>query len=394
MKFRLGIITTHPIQYNAPLFKMLANSGEIQVKVFYTWENAKAEKFDAGFGKTIEWDIPLYEGYDYEFVKNTSKKQDSHHFFRIKNPDLNKKIVAWGANAILVYGWNFHSHLKAMMFFKGRIPVMFRGDSTLLKENNAFKSIARKLMLKFVYRFVDFAFYVGKNNQNYFLAYGLTKEQLVFAPHSIENERFDDKSDKFRNEAQKVRLKLGIPEHATVFLYAGKFEANKNPKLLIDAAIALGKEFENDVYFVLVGNGILETELKAEAKQKNIIFYPFQNQSVMPIVYRMGDVFVLPSKSETWGLAVNESLACSVPVLVSSKVGCADDLVKVGKNGYIFQSENVDELLKYIKLFLRNKENLAEMKKYSKDFIQKWSYQNCCKSIINHCLSLNCNVKV
>ena len=61
----------------------------------------------------------------------------------------------------------------------------------------------------------------------------------------------------------------------------------------------------------------------------------------MPVTYRLGDVFVLPSAfDETWGLAVNEALACGRPVLVSDKVGCAPDVVSAGVNGEVFRADD------------------------------------------------------
>ena len=67
----------------------------------------------------------------------------------------------------------------------------------------------------------------------------------------------------------------------------------------------------------------------------------------MPIVYRLGDVFVLPSKGpiETWGLSVNEAMACSRAIIVSDRCGCGVDLVKEGINGYIFKRKSVKDLL-------------------------------------------------
>ena len=112
---RLAIITTHPIQYNAPLFKLIQERGNIQVKVFYTWGEAVLKnKFDPGFGQHISWDIPLLDGYDYSFEKNISTNPGSHHFKGIDNPDLIGNITAWNADAVLVYGWCFKSHLKAI----------------------------------------------------------------------------------------------------------------------------------------------------------------------------------------------------------------------------------------------------------------------------------------
>src|SRR6476469_3204732 len=96
MRERLAIITTHPVQYNAPLFKELAKRNVLDSKVFYTWgEGGLGKKYDYGFGKEIEWDIPLLEGYSYEFMTNISKNPGVHHFYGIINPDLFAKIDAF-----------------------------------------------------------------------------------------------------------------------------------------------------------------------------------------------------------------------------------------------------------------------------------------------------------
>jgi hypothetical protein len=95
---KLAIITTHPIQYNAPLFSLLNKRGKIRIKVFYTWGHAVLEnKFDPGFGKNISWDIPLLEGYDHVFEKNISPDPGSHHYKGIDNPELTGHIKEWKA---------------------------------------------------------------------------------------------------------------------------------------------------------------------------------------------------------------------------------------------------------------------------------------------------------
>ena len=118
---RLAIVTTHPIQYYAPVFKLLAD--KIDVKVFYTWGSEAMEKFDPGFGKAISWDIPLLDGYSYEWVKNTAPNPGSHHFKGIINPNLINQIKFWQADAILVYGWAYDSHLKVIRHFKNKLPI-------------------------------------------------------------------------------------------------------------------------------------------------------------------------------------------------------------------------------------------------------------------------------
>src|ERR1700748_3660459 len=149
---KLAIVTTHPVQYNVPWLVKLVEKG-IQIKVFYTYEQSRSgQVFDTGFGKDIKWDIPLLEGYEYEFVPNTSKRPSLEHFRGIVNPKLTSRIEAWEADGVLVIGWNYSSHLQCLRHFHGRIPVYFRGDSVLLHEKLGLRKIARRIFLTWVYR--------------------------------------------------------------------------------------------------------------------------------------------------------------------------------------------------------------------------------------------------
>src|ERR1700744_1022568 len=142
---RLAIITTHPIQYYAPIFKLLHQRGNIEINVFYTWGEKALNKYDPGFNKTISWDIPLLDGYPYEWVQNTSADAGTHHFKGIINTGLIKQVEAWQPDAVLIYGWAYHSHLKAMRHFKNKVPVLFRGDSTLLDETGGLKATLKSV---------------------------------------------------------------------------------------------------------------------------------------------------------------------------------------------------------------------------------------------------------
>jgi len=380
---RLAIITSHPIQYNAPLFKLLHQSNLITVKVFYTWSQTKEGTiYDPGFGKQIEWDIPLLEGYDYSFVKNTAKKPGTHHFKGIINPTLNTQIEDWLPDAILVFGWAFKGHLNCIKYFHNKIPVLFRGDSTLMGEKWGLKMLIRTLFLRRVYKYIDYALYVGTNNKKYFLRHGLKEDQLIFAPHAIDNKRFSNDIDKYNSEALLWREKLGIKKNDIVFLFAGKLEVNKNAQLLIKAFKRL-KENKN-IHLIIVGNGVLEKKLKrAYFNFPNLHFIDFQNQSKMPVVYHLGNVFVLPSKGpvETWGLAINEAMACSRAILVSDRCGAAIDLVKNGINGFIFKNNNINDLIAKMDNLSSDKYRLNKMGEISSEIIKNWTIENIYKKI-------------
>ena len=293
-------------------------------------------------------------------------------------------IKAWNADALLVYGWNYHAHYLAMKHFKGRIPVWFRGDSTLLDETLGLKQTLRRIILKYVYRKADYAFFVGENNRQYYLKHGFRDDQLFFAPHAIDNQRFGDETGEMQKDAEKWREELGIANEDMVVVFVGKFEPKKNPLLLLEAALRMNK---TGVHFVFVGNGILEKQMKTIAAGNNKIhFLPFQNQSRIPVVYYMSDILALPSQGpgETWGLVVNEAMACGKAVLVSDKSGCAIDLVNPGENGYIMASGNSDQCTVWLDEMTKSRDHLKKMGETSRQLIKSWSFEQICKSFEDH----------
>ena len=371
---RLAVILSHPVQYYSPVFQLLAARGKIDIKVFYTVGTAAASKYDSGFGKDIEWDIPLLEGYAYEFLENTAKKPGLHHFGGIKNPDARAAIEKFDPDALLVYGWNYQSHLDLMRFFKKKIKILFRGDSTLIDTKTVWRRWMRSFGLKRVFSHVDLALYVGKENKDYFLQFGLKEEQLVFVPHAIDNARF---AQDRKAEANSLRRRFGIKENDILALFAGKLESKKDPSTLIEAFSRLDQRHHQ---LLIVGNGLLEEGLKQQAKTKgfsNVSFIDFQNQSMMPVVYQAADLFCLPSQGpgETWGLAVNEAMAAGIAVLVSDKAGCARDLVHEGVNGYTFRSGDVEGLAEKLNVMMSSPQKLSEMGKASRSIICEWSFE-------------------
>lgn len=335
---RLAIVCTHPIQYYAPVFRALAASGRLQLKVFYTWSQAAGDSvFDSGFGTAVKWDIPLLEGYAHQFVPNVAKRPGPDHFGGLDTPTLAAEIEVWKPDAVLVYTWNSRSHLQALRHFKGRLPVLFRGDSTLIDPRPWWRALLRRVALTWVYSHVDVAIAVGSNNRDYFAWCGLPPQRIALAPHSVDTARFAADSDRHEALAARWREVMSIPPEATVILFAGKLQPKKNPFLLLDAFGALN----DGSHLVFVGNGGLESELRERARARvNVHFMPFQNQSAMPAVYCLGDVFVLPSQGpeETWGLALNEAMASGRPVIASTRVGGARDLIQPRVNGWIFES--------------------------------------------------------
>ncbi|WP_299517059.1 glycosyltransferase family 4 protein [Mucilaginibacter sp.] len=355
---------------------------KIDLKVFYTWGDESVSKYDPGFNKNISWDIDLLTGYNYQWLINTAVNPGSHHFRGIVNPDIINHIQNWQPDTLLVYGWAYSSHLTVIRYFKGKIPILFRGDSTLLDERPEFKNLLRYVYLKWIYKHIDYAMYTGSNNRAYFKKYGLQENQLIFAPHAVDNERFAIPQKK---EIIQFKQKLNINSDNILILFAGKFEEKKDPLLLLQAFINL--EAAN-THLLFVGNGSLELALKQQAvKYPNIHFMDFQNQSYMPVIYQACDIFCLPSKGpgESWGLAVNEAMICGKAILVSNKTGCAIDLVKNNISGYIHMAGSKFDLEEKLHCLInKGKKELFRMGEASKKQIKDWSFTVQANNIVNY----------
>jgi glycosyltransferase involved in cell wall biosynthesis len=379
---KLAIISTHPIQYYSPVFRALSKSGEFDLRVFYTWSQASTgSMFDPGFGAEVKWDLPLLEGYQYQFVPNVSRRPGTDHFGGLNTPTLVRDVEAWKPDAVLIYTWNSRAHLQALRHLKGRVPVLFRGDSTLLDDRTWWRTLLRKIFLTWVYRHVDVAIAVGTHNRDYFAWCGLPLQRIAFAPHSIDTIRFAADPAAHDRRAGRWRHELGIDPGAIVVLFAGKLQRKKNPNLLLNAFGALS----DGSHLVFVGNGELEAELKTKAATlRNVHFMPFQNQSVMPAVYRLGDVFVLPSQGpeETWGLALNEAMASGRPVIASTKVGGAPDLIHPGADGWIFESGDQKALEDTLRgAVARGRAGLHEMGRVAQARSVHWSSEESARRI-------------
>ena len=338
---RVAFLVSHPIQYYVPLYRRLVEQGGFEVRVFYTWHGGQSAVLDRGFGKTFAWDIPLTEGYPFEVVPNVAREPGTHHFWGLRNPELLSRVLAWRPDVVHLTGYSYASHLSALRGLARRgVPVLFRGDSHLLDGRRGWKWWLTRAALRRIYHWPAAFLCVGQANRAYYQACGVPTEKLFACPHSIEVDRFAEPREQWEAEAARWRSELGVRAGERVLLFAGKFEPKKRPLELMQAFLHAASP---ECRLLMLGDGPLGDQVRSLAQQQpaRLLTLPFQNQSRMPAVYRLGDVFVLPSAfAETWGLAVNEALACGRPVLVSDRVGCAADVVIPGFNGMVFRHDD------------------------------------------------------
>jgi glycosyltransferase involved in cell wall biosynthesis len=385
---RLAIIATHPIQYYAPWFRYLATHTALAIRVFYLWDFGVAKRNDPGFGHALEWDVPLLTGYDYEFVPNASANPGTHHFFGLRNPSLPARLVAYRPDVALLMGYNFASFIQLIMGRVSReVPLLFRGDSNRLAPRSGVPERVRRLLIARVFARFAGVLYVGTANRDYFRHHGVAERKLFRSPHAVDNDRFTSAAAEAEPDALAWKRALGIPPEDLVVLFAGKWEADKRPLDLLRAFARLDRP---DTSLLFVGGGALEQQLRREAAaHAKVFFAPFQNQTAMPRTYCTGDVFVLPSEAETWGLAVNEAMCMARAVIVSDRVGCARDLVEHGASGLVFPAGNVDALTQALAQALSDRARLEAWGQRGRAIIRQFDYRSATAGLLEALRGLN-----
>ncbi len=400
-KFRLAVLTPHPIQYQAPFFKKLAKHPEIDLTVYFCWDfGVKGPSYDPGFNQKIKWDIPLLDGYRYEFLKNFSPNPGSGKWNREINPGIIKEIWKGKYDAVLVYGWNsLTSWLAFLTAFLRKIPVFIHGENPLNQEafKSGFKIKIKKFILGWLFKRIKFFLYIGEENKKFFKFYGTPEEKLIFCPYAVENERFVGEAEKLKYRKNEFKKELRLNGEQAVVLFMGKLIEKKRPLDLLKAYEMLITRSPNHPItelpaLVFVGDGVLRSKLEEYSKERNldnVYFIGFKNQTELPKYYTLADVLVLPSGAgETWGLAVNEAMCFGLPIIVSDVVGCGPDLVKDNVNGFIFPLDDAEQLSLRLKDLIDDSAKRKSFGEKSSGIIKKYTFEKDIEGILT-ALKLN-----
>lgn len=378
MAARLAIVLSHPTQYYSPWFRWLRSHTALEFRVFYLWDFGVTAQRDRQFEATVKWDIDLLSGYDHEFVPGVAGDPGTHHFSGLDNPSLGRRLAAWRPGALLLFGYKWKSHLRAIAWARRkRVPLLLRGDSHFIGRGPP--SFLRRLPLALLFsQFAGFL-HVGAANRDYFSTLGVPARRLFFAPHAVDATLFDPTQPAPRAAAAATRAQLGLTPETKVVLFAGKFLPAKQPVELLRAFLALNPP---ETALVFVGDGPERdtlVQLSASARPGSVFLLPFANQSEMPARLLLADLLVLPSGGlfETWGLVVNEAMCLGVPALVSDRVGCQRDLVIPGETGWVFQHDDPVDLKRQLAAALttmRNPEHAQQLRLRVRSRIAGYSY--------------------
>ena len=353
-RIRLAYLVSHPIQYQAPLLRRIAQEPDIDLTVFFGSDFSVRGYTDAGFGVGVKWDIPLLEGYQYQFLPRLRDSEDVG-FARPLNRGILSRLSGRGGaapfDALWVHGYATANALHGMLAAKALgVPVLLRAESWLRDRGRS----ALKLALKNVFfaglkLMVDGVLPIGALNAKYWHHYFGDGVPQFLMPYAVDNRYFAQKALEAQAGRAELQSELGLDPARPVVLFASKLQSRKHCNHLIEAYARLSPVPGADPhpYLVIVGDGEERAALQRQAAAtgfSSIRFCGFRNQSELPRFFDLASVFVLPSRHEPWGLIVNEVMNAARPAIVSDDVGCAPDLIDSGVNGWIYPVGDIDAL--------------------------------------------------
>ncbi len=327
---------------------------------------------DPGFNVPVAWDVPLLEGYDHTFVSRTA---DLSKHLSISIPDARTTLREGRFDWVMIHGYTCRFEIQLVRAARRLgIRVVLRGELTDDRSYQVkwYRRLLRESYLKWFYKQIDRFCYIGENARRHLLRMGVSEERMFFSPYSVDSHLFEEQHKRLDHE--QCRHELGIAPEQFVVLFSGKFIPRKAPLLLLEAIARLADR--DRLTLIMAGTGELRSEVETRAKALlggRAVLPGFVNQTQLGRYFRAADVFVLPSHFETWGLVVNEGMHFGLPVIVSSAVGSAADLVREGETGLVFPSGCAEGLAACLQKFLDVPERGRAMGAAAREHIRRYS---------------------
>jgi glycosyltransferase involved in cell wall biosynthesis len=383
-KYKLAALTSHPIQYQAPLFRKLAEHSEIDLMVYFCSDHGVTEKVDPGFGIAFKWDIPLLHGYPYKFLKNFSFNSSPSKTLGLINLGIITELWRNRYDALLIHGYTLAINWIATLgAVATRTPIIFRGETDLLLPRSKWKRILKRFLLPRLFKQINAFLFSYTGNADYYKHYGVSDRKFFFCPCAVDNAFWQEQAQKLKDQKPTLKQQFGIPPESPAILFVGKLIPIKRPFNLLQAFEGVPDKLK--VWLVLVGDGPLKSDLAQYVKQRslqNVCFTGFKNQSEIAPFYAMADMFVLCSDHDSSPKVLNEAMNFALPVITTNRVGTSPDLVKQGENGFIYPVGDVDTLRSHLLRLLENPELREMMGQHSLEIVSKWSFEEDVKGIL------------
>jgi len=358
----------------APILRRLSKRPEIELQVAYCSLRGAEPTHDPEFERTVQWDVPLLDGYNWVEVPNRGSSREG--FWGLNNPGLWKLICGGHFDAVLCLTGYIRASFWISYFAarRRRSAFLFGTDASSLapRDSRKWKVGLKKLLWPRLFSLADQIVVCSTAGVELMRSLGLPKDRITLTPFVVDNDWWTTHAS--RVDRVEVRKSWGITSSELVVLFCAKLQSWKRPVDLVRAFAAAA--VPNSI-LVFAGDGPLRAQIIADAERLGIAsrvrILGFTNQSQLPAVYCAADLFVLPSSYDPCPVVVCEAMLCGLPVLLSDEIPGRFDLVRSGVTGDIFPCGNVDALAAVINRLLSDPSTRKELARNARVRMETWS---------------------
>ena len=365
MRRRLVVVTELIAPYRIPVFNALAQQCELELHVIFLAHTDTS---------TRQWRV--YEDeiqFSYEVLPNWRKRMGRYNL--LLNRGLREALERASPDVIVCGGYNYLSSWQVCRWAKHhKVRLLLWSESTA-NDSRAKHVIVERLKRYFI-RQCDGFVVPGIAARSYLRDLGAPSERIFMAHNAVDVSYFSSRAALLREAPERIRLQLGLP--ARFFLFVGRLVQAKGVLDLLEAYGKLPSALRSEISLVYAGDGPLRATLECRAQgihPGSVHFAGFVHREDLPSYYGLAECLVLPTYSDTWGMVVNEAMACGLPIICSAVAGCAPDLI--GANGRLVSPGNTNELGRAMEELARNPELRSEMSHESGKLIHSYCPQKC-----------------
>ncbi|WP_420149232.1 glycosyltransferase family 4 protein [Spirosoma sp.] len=368
--------------YKSSVFQAIQQLVDPQANVqFKVIQIARNERSRAGLEVITDEKTPTYQ-YDYtllfdRFWEEITVKERSKalfHHVRKFRPDV-----------ITLTGYYDPAQIMLLLWAKMTgIRVIMQNESTAADHQ---RGNWKEALKRSIFRLCDGFFCFGNQSADYLIQLGVRPEKILLRKNAVDNNAIRAGYEQALINREQQQQALGLRPNN--FVFVGRLIAFKNLSMLLTAFAEAQKQSAQAAGWglILLGDGPEHDQLSHQIKALNLTvsvrLIPGRPWYQVPEVLAMSNALVLPSRSEPWGLVVNEAMACGMPVLVSDRCGCVPDLVQDGKNGFIFSPDQPDQLTQLLLRFINEQVNVSEMSRWAQKLIAPYAPEVVAQEMLN-----------
>jgi glycosyltransferase involved in cell wall biosynthesis len=363
MRRRLVILTEIISPYRIPLFNALAQHAEVDLHVIFLAETDPTLR---------QWQVYKDEiRFSHQILPSWRKRIGK--FNVLLNRGVGRALSAAAPAVILCGGYSYLASWQCLSWARARKVPFFLWSESNAQDQRRGHAVVEFLKSKFLSKCSGFVV-PGRSAREYLRAHKVDESAIFTAPNAVDNELFANAAAEARQNEAELRREFVLPER--YFLFAGRLVREKGVFELLSAYAKLDESLRQQVGLVFVGDGPCRPALEEQASSISpgvIRFAGFAQREQLATYYALAETLILPTYTDTWGLVVNEAMACGLPVILSRAAGCAADLVRENWNGLLVAPRDVSSLTLAMRNLAGQTNLLASMGAHSAHHILQYS---------------------